>query len=197
MRRFPVRFLSLLVAFALAAFFTHPLWLPAFGTFLVQTQPPQKADAVIVLAGDYSGSRILRGADLVRDGLAPFALVSGPWEMYGHNEAHLAISFAVSKGLPQQWFRPVLHRSDSTREEAVVFRDWLAREQLRRVLVVTSNFHTRRAGAIFRRTIPGVEIVMIAAPWPGLDPASWWTTRAGRKVIFQEWVKTLADWWNI
>lgn len=191
------RFLTLLVLAPFLAVLTHFYWLPWFGEFLVRTDAIEKADAVLVLAGDYSGRRLIKGAELVREGHAPIALVSGPWVMYGRNEAHLAIDFALSKGFPKELFRPVLHQSDSTAEEAIAFRKVFREEGMRKVLIVTSDFHTRRAGAIFRRTIPDVAIRMIAAPSAGYQPATWWTSRASRKVFFQEWIKTLADWLGI
>jgi len=191
------RLFTFLVVALFAVVLTHLYWLPWFGEFLVRTDGLEKADGVIVLAGDYSGRRLVKGAELVRDGHAPIALVSGPWVMYGRNEAHLAIDFALSKGFPKELFRPVLHQSDSTVEEAIAFRKILREQGIRKVLIVTSDFHTRRAGAIFRRTIPDVEIRMIAAPSAGYQPATWWTSRPSQKVFFQEWTKTLADWLGI
>lgn len=194
MRRFTHRLLLvLLIASALSSSF----WLPFFGNFLVLASEPQPADAIIVLAGDFSGKRIETGGHLVRRNFAPYALVSGPYAIYGQNEALLAIDYAVTQGFPRNLFRPIQHHSDSTRDEALAFRPLLLQNKVRKVLIVTSDFHTRRAGAIFRRIIPEVEIRMIAAPTPGLEPATWWKSRPARKVIFQEWVKTLADWLGI
>ncbi|MBL8174446.1 MAG: YdcF family protein [Bryobacterales bacterium] len=195
MRRF--RFFLSTLFILLGAAVSHSIWLPWLGEFLVRADAPRPADAVIVLAGDYSGGRILKGAELVASGLAPLVLVSGPWQMYGRNEAHLAIDFITSKGFPNAWFRPLLHQSDSTRDEAAQLRDYLLTHGFRKVLVVTSDFHTRRAGAILRRAMPDIDIRMIAAASPDFRPQSWWTSRPSQKVFFQEWLKTLADWMNI
>ena len=180
-----------------ALLLTHGIWLAWLGNFLVKAEPPDKADAIIVLAGDVTGSRILTAADLVRKHYAPVVLVSGPFEIYGHNEAFLAIDYAVSKGCPKDWFRPVTHRSNSTRDEARALASVLRREHYSKVLLVTSDFHTRRAGSIFRRSIPGLNMLVVAAPAPDFHPDSWWTSRPSQKVFLQEWAKTLADWLNI
>ena len=197
MRRYRFRFLSFFLLLALGAFLTHSVWLGWMGHFLVQAEAPSQADVVVVLAGDYSGNRIEKAAELVRAKYAPLVLVSGPWEMYGQNEAHLAIAYVVKKGYPEAWFRPVLHQSDSTRDEASALREVFQREKYRKVLVVTSDFHTRRAGLILRRVIHETEIHMVAAPTPNFDPGHWWGSRPGRKTMFQEWTKTLADWVGI
>src|SRR6202007_3273455 len=51
----------------------------------------------------------------------------------------------------------------STRDEARDAKKCLAREEGRRVLIVTSDFHTRRALDIFRREIPGKVFSVAAA----------------------------------
>ncbi|MBM3796328.1 MAG: hypothetical protein FJW31_20215 [Acidobacteria bacterium] len=75
--RFLPRFFLALAALSGLVYFTFPSWLPWFGTWLVDGQPPVKAEIAVVLAGDFSGLRVLRGAGLVRDGYVPKALVSG------------------------------------------------------------------------------------------------------------------------
>ncbi len=50
----------------------------------------------------------------------------------------------------------------STREEAHDVEKCLAGEEGRRVLIVTSDFHTRRALSIFRQEVPG-KIFSVAA----------------------------------
>ena len=56
----------------------HSAILSALGGYLVDAGPPQKADIALVLAGDSSGNRILKAAELVRDGIRSKVLVSGP-----------------------------------------------------------------------------------------------------------------------
>jgi hypothetical protein len=51
-----------------------------------------------------AGNRILTAGDLVRQGLAPKALISGPSEIYGQFESDLAIPFAVRRGYPASDF---------------------------------------------------------------------------------------------
>lgn len=158
---------------------------------------PEKAQAVVVLAGDVSGERILKGAELMRDGYAPKVIVSGPEGYYGRSEADLAIEFAIRRGFPASSFEPVIHQADSTREEAKVIWEFLRKEGIRRFLVVTSDFHTRRAKRVYRSVAQGAQFRMIAAPVWNFSPATWWTSRPARKIVFMEWTKTFADWLGI
>jgi uncharacterized SAM-binding protein YcdF (DUF218 family) len=177
----------------LVAALTHSIWLTWLGSVLVSDMPPVKADAVLVLAGDPDGERIKKGGDLVRAGYVPKVLVSGPMEWYGVNEAELAIRFAAANGYPEEWFEGLNIRALSTEEEASAITPELERRGIRRLLLVTSNFHTARAGKIFRRAVPAaIEIRTIAAPDKYFAANTWWHTREGWKTWFYETTKTMA-----
>jgi uncharacterized SAM-binding protein YcdF (DUF218 family) len=155
--------------------------------------PPVKADAALVLAGDGRGNRIRTAAELVRSGYVPKVIVSGPMSWYGVNEADLAIRFVISKGYPSDWFEPLKIRALSTEEEAREVGRELERRGIRRLLIVTSDFHTARAGKIFRRAVPPtIEIHTIASPDKYFTPHGWWHTREGWKTWFYESTKTIA-----
>jgi uncharacterized SAM-binding protein YcdF (DUF218 family) len=179
-----------LVCLALAA--THPYWLRALGSALVREDTPVHSDLVVVLAGDYYGHRVLHGAELVRKGYAPKALVSGPDGFYGVPESDLAIAFAVRRGYPEELFVPAPHHAQSTREEAEFLAGELRRMGVRRYLLVTSNYHTARAARIFRSRIPDIEMRVVSAPDQHYFPDLWWMSRNGRKLFVLEWQKSLA-----
>jgi len=151
----------------------------------------------VVLAGDYTGYRILKAAELVRQGFAPHALVDGPGQAYGLHESDLAIPFAVRHGYPESYFIPFPNDARSTLDEATAVVPELRRRNWHRVDIVTSNFHTRRAGNIFRSKAPDLEIHMIASMDRDFTPDGWWKTREGRKVFATEWMKTVASWMGL
>jgi uncharacterized SAM-binding protein YcdF (DUF218 family) len=180
-----------------ALILSHSLWFAALGGWLVRTDPPAPADAALVLAGDKSGNRILKAAEMVRQGYTQTVLVSGPEGMYGHNEAELAIPFAVRSGYPPSWFVAAPNRTFSTREEALVLIDELHKRGVRKCLLVTSDYHTRRAGGIYRAAAPDIDFRVIGALTPSFDRADWWRTREGRKCFFLEWAKTVTGWFGV
>jgi uncharacterized SAM-binding protein YcdF (DUF218 family) len=185
--------LGLLAVIVLCVLFSGPL-LGAMGSFLVKAEPPTKADMILVLAGDSRGSRILKAAELVKEGYAPKALVSGPDGNYGYYECDLAIPFAVKAGYPESYFLHLENMARSTREEARVAAAELRRLGAHRILVVTSDYHTRRAGRMYREEAPDLEIHMVSAPDKFFSADGWWHNREGRKTLFMEWSKTLASW---
>jgi uncharacterized SAM-binding protein YcdF (DUF218 family) len=164
----------------------------ALGRLLVRDDGPARADLAVVLAGDFSGSRILRAAELVRQGYVPKVLVSGPHTLYGTYECDMAISFAVEHGYPEAWFIRAPNEALSTREEAAAILPDLRRLGVHRFLLVTSNYHTARAARIFRAAGPDFDIRTVAAPDKYFRAASWWRNREGQKLFFMEWSKTFA-----
>jgi uncharacterized SAM-binding protein YcdF (DUF218 family) len=187
------RWLIALIILATALVFTHVWWLTALGSFLIKAQPPERADIAVVLAGDPSGNRIIRAAQLVREGFVPKVLVSGPDGMYGFYESELAIRFAVNNGFPSSYFEAVPNQSRSTRQEALDIVTRLRQLGVRRVDLVTSDYHTRRAGGIYRRTAPEIQFTVVAAPDKAFQAHTWWRSREGRKMFLMEWLKTLTD----
>ena len=176
--------------------FRAPL-LDAAGSYLVQADAPQKADIAVVLAGDAWGHRILTAAQMVRDGQVPKVMVSGPDGLFDSHECDLAIPFAVRRGYPESYFLHAEHNARSTLAEAKALLPEIRRAGYKRVAIVTSNFHTRRAGRIFRRLAPDLTIVMIAAPDEHFTPRGWWRNREAQKTFLNEWEKTVANWVGI
>ena len=150
---------------------------------------------MIVLAGDGSGGRIMKAAELVQQGRAPRILVDGPPGLYGHYECDLAIEFAVEHGVPREILDRFPLEASSTLEEAQLVDQELHRRGVRRALVVTSNFHTKRAQFLFaKRTSGEIRYLVVAAEFADFKPDRWWRTRAGQKVVVLEYLKTLNSW---
>ncbi len=187
-------FLGVAAALVVLVLVTSRLWLALLGGFLVKSDAPAPADCIVVLAGDFTGGRILVAADLVRQGIAPRVLVSGPSGAYGQHESDLAIAFAVRHGYPESYFVAFPNEARSTASEADAVIPELRRRHAHRIDIVTSNFHTRRAGSIFRSKAPDLEFHVVSAPDQDFTPDGWWKTRDGRKVFAFEWMKTVATW---
>jgi len=175
----------------------HQSLLSALGFYLIQAEPPVKADIGVVLAGDSRGNRILKAGELVKQGFIPKAIVSGPDGTYGFSECDLAIPFAVKAGYPESYFLHFENTARSTEDEARVVAAELHRRGVHSVLVITSDYHTRRSGRMYRRAVPDLKITVVAAPDPYFTPDGWWHNREGRKTALYESMKTVASWFGI
>lgn len=72
-------------------------------------------------------------------------------------------------------------------------RESLNQMGARTALLVTSEYHTRRALSIFRRMLPDIECGIVAVPERYLFGIPWWQHREWAKCTFHEWTRLL--WW--
>jgi len=182
----------ILILAAAVWIFRLPL-LTAAGAALVQAESPRKAQAILVLGGDDYGTRIIKAAQLAREGFAPIVLVSSPPNPISAGcDCH--VDYARRNGYSISTFQRVEIPSwvDSTRSEAIFFRKYLNTRDIRDILIVTSNFHTKRAAYLWHQEAPSLRFTMIAAPDLFFTPSTWWKTRNGQKTFLLEWLKTFA-----
>jgi hypothetical protein len=175
-----------ILALIVAAALRWPATLTSLGGFLVDSQPPQAADLILVLGGDFWGPRVLTGADLGTQRYAPVVLFSGP-PYYARPQGELSIEFLVKEGYPSEMFQVFANQAHSTIAEAKALRGELARRHARRVLLVTSSYHSRRAAC------PGVQFISIPAPDGHYHVAGWWNDKSSRRLFFSEWSKILGS----
>lgn len=171
--------------------------LGAVGSYLVKAAPPVKADIALVLAGDGRGDRILKAAQLVRDGYVPKVVVSGPDGNYGVHECDLAIPFAVRAGYPESYFVHLENTARNTRDEARAAAEAIRKMGAHSVLVVTTDFHTRRAGRMYANEAADLKTTVVSAPDKYFSAKGWWRNREGQKTFLYEWMKTVASWVNL
>jgi uncharacterized SAM-binding protein YcdF (DUF218 family) len=148
-------------------------------------------DAVVVLghrpARDAHGleaeteARVSRGIALYREGKAPRLVFTGGHTSPGASEAEIMGAYAESQGVPAQALRLETHSHD-TIENARFTVDLLSSELARapRVLLVTSDYHVKRASALFR--CAGADVTSVGVP---LDALSFWQrfTRRSREAF--------------
>jgi uncharacterized SAM-binding protein YcdF (DUF218 family) len=162
---------------------------------LIQNDGVHKADCIWVLGGDDYGTRILYAGQLAKAGYAPYVLVDGALGLIGH-ESDVTIRYAVRQGLPASLFQPVLLPKgvDSTGTEVRYVAESVLRPRgIKNVLLVTSNYHTKRAARFVRREVPWLHVSMVPASDPYFSPDGWWKSRNGQKTFVFEWMKTILE----
>ena len=160
----------------------------AIGDMLALSESPEKADLIYVLAGDFLGSRVLVGADLGARGYAPKVLLGGGRYQNSY-QGDLAIPFAVRHGYRQSLFVPIRLVARSTIEEAIEMEPVFRSLGAKRIILVTSNYHARRAALAFRLFLPGFHFYVVSAPEKIFDPAQWWKIKEDRQILFTEYWK--------
>lgn len=117
--------------------------------------PMEHADAIVVLGGESEG-RPGEAARLYRAGVAPLVFVVGT------GDAERGRQVLIAGGVPTN--KIVLEpRSCSTIQNADFSGPLLKAAGVKRALLVTSRFHTRRALSTFRKRLPGIEFGVVGA----------------------------------
>lgn len=189
--------LTIVVVFALIAFFLlalHRPLLTAAGRFLIVADPLDRADVIVVLSGGRADERVGQAATLYKQGLAPLLLLSGGEQLMGISVPDLLRRQALAHGVPAA---ALLYESSSTStaEQARFLRPLLEIRRVRRAILVTSSYHTRRTRLLFRRAFAGssVEIRVYPVQQDWFRPDQWWTREQDTETVVLEYIKlTLA-----
>jgi len=163
------------------------------GTYLVVNQP-QRSDVIVVLAGE-TDRRPARALQLFDQGYARRIVLDVPSnaKIYDFTQIELAEKYVQS--LPQSAVVSVCPIDGlSTKEEAKDVATCLGREKFETVLIVTSDFHTRRALSVFRRELPQYRYSVAASFNEEQFGVRWWTHRQWAKIFVDEWLRLL--WWK-
>lgn len=177
----------------------HAPILAGWGNFLVVRDRLDRADVIVLLTGDFN-NRPKIVAQLLRAGLADKVLVAqvkrNESEEFGliPDRTSLHVQMLGKFGVPESSI-VVLNLGDgvtSTFEEALSVKHYLEEHpRQRRLILVTSAFHTRRAKWIFRKLLngPGVEIQVAPAPYGTFDVDNWWQNEDGLLYFVTEYLK--------
>jgi uncharacterized SAM-binding protein YcdF (DUF218 family) len=191
--------LVFLVIFAFVIYLARYPILRFAGNFWVVDESPQTSDAIVILSDDdYDAVRASRAADLYRSSWAPRIVASGRALRPYASIAELMQRDLTDRGVPATAVVRFPNRARNTLEEAGAVSEFLSTHGWRKIIVVTSNYHTRRARFIYEHALaPGTELRMVAAPDPAYDPNSWWRTREGVKTFFYEFVGYIVARWEL
>jgi len=193
--------LLLLVLLAAALYALHGVLLSAAGSYLVAEDPLERADVIIVLAGN-SPYRAAHAVELFHAGWAPRLVLSDEhvrshgldttWsQLYNEGTARLEVprsAIVVLPGLP-----------DSTYDEALRNRDLMLTRGWRRAILVTDPFHSHRALLLFRDTFgpSGLDVRSSPAMQSPAGVEGWWTSTDGVQRVVSEYVKLAWAMWTV
>ena len=167
------------------------------GSFLA-VENLQPSDAILVLAGDVNDKRYDRGIELLRRGYGQqmFLDASEDFILYGHSSADWARQFTAESSPDVSAHVHVCPiREDSTLTETKYVAKCLSPLPAgSRVLLVSSDYHTRRALSIFAARLPSYRWSVAAATDSTQFGMRWWKHRQWAKTAVREWQKLL--WWE-
>jgi uncharacterized SAM-binding protein YcdF (DUF218 family) len=196
--------ISSLIALVAAIFLLAVLYLarhPIFrlvGEGWVVEDTLDHSDAIFVLSDDnFYADRATRASQVYRQGLAPIVVASGRRLRPYAGVAELIEHDLIERGVPKDKILRVAHDADNTREEAITLAQVAKQKKWRSIIVVTSNFHTRRARYIFSHVFPKDTKVRITGARDGdFDPERWWEKRISVKDLSREIAGMIVAIWE-
>ena len=152
------------------------------GHFLV-INDPARSDVIVVLAGE-TELRPEFGVELLRQGYTRQLVIDVPGVIYSHTQMELAQMYVEQ--LPEAAAIRVCPIYGLSR--------CLQNSGVRKVLLVTSDYHTRRALGIFHKLLPDYDWQVAAVFDPRTFGVNWWQRREWAKTTLVEWAKLV--WWE-
>jgi len=185
---------------------TYRLWLPLPATCLLMKDNIRKADCIVLLRGD-AYFRFKKAVELYDEGYSKRIVISilpereeELREYYHFKNRVLGLKDIPPKEFTLKAFRyfgknpkGILFTDKtvtSTYDEAVATRDYMLKEKLRSLILVTSTYHTRRALMIFRMVFrgTGIKIYNCTARNEAYRPDSWWRSEKDVKAVSLEYM---------
>jgi uncharacterized SAM-binding protein YcdF (DUF218 family) len=173
------------------------------GRWLDREDPPQKAAAIAVLSGRMP-SRALEAARLFNQGYAPQIWLSYAVEP-GATLERFSVPYAgeefydrlllLHQGVPDSAIHILAPPIVNTADEMRTFGQALRKENLHRIILVTSKVHTRRTAVLWKRlSAKDGEAIIRGASGDGDDPAHWWRSTGDALDVVREVLGLLNAW---
>ena len=163
--------------------------------FTVDTATPG-ADVIIVLSGNNT-VRIPFALKLFKDGYAPRLMLTT--EVRRKEQRFCLTNIEIAHLLMQEstietelsLIPSLKSGASSTFDEAYDVLEFSQKQGLKRLILVTDSFHTRRALYAFRKVFGehSIELEMAAAPNEYFDETNWWKSEIGIVSYFWEGIK--------
>ncbi len=188
----------LLLACFLIYMFHEPM-LNLLAQTLVRSDAIKPCDAIVVLAGDYAGNRLEGGIGLLKKGYGKYIVFWGGPVYWKVTFAELYLRQLKEAGVgPDRavWSEEKLSEF-STRGEALVNMRLLREKGANSFILVTSDYHSARAGRVYREMAKKYGMTMYVHPVadPDVKLHDWWKSRASAKMVYLELEKSI--WYKI
>lgn len=157
--------------------------------FLVHEDKLVKADAIVAVSGGDTTSRAKKAIEVYEKGLAPLLVFSGAAkDPSSPSNARVMKKLAIDAGVPDYAIR-IDEFSRDTKENAKGVKNILI--DSKKVILVTSEYHQRRAHRELKAALPEVDIIDAPAKDKDWNKYTWWLNPYGWWVTTSEVVKSI------
>jgi len=178
----------------------HPFILRSYANFFTVNNYTNGADVILILGGS-ADTRVKKAVELYRDGYAPKIIITQPRPPIKEYKNIIISDFDNLKDLlnyekvKYSVVEDINGGARSTFDEARDLILYLKKHPFNRVIIVTDNFHTRRAkyafDKIFDKLNCETKIEIAGAPNQIYNENNWWKTERGLNAYVSEGFKYL------
>lgn len=194
------KILAVLAGLTLAAwlaFVCRESLLRTAGNLLVVRDQLEHSDLIFMLDGHYD-VRAPAAARLFKEGWAPLIVFAREPDSDRPGVASFSnttASILKADGVPEDRIIevPFGDGAKSTADEARALRLYVNSHRVRRIVLLTSWYHCRRALLAVSRSLQGTEVELLMFPVrePDFNARNWWCTTKGRRLVVTEYVKNV------
>jgi len=204
-------FLIFLLIVAIALFLNKQTLLTLAGNLLISEDTPQKAEAIVVLNGGVP-IRILEAVDLYNSGFGEILIFcktaeSSDYKKLKEYNIYYPVEHDINKQIAEVFEIPssniymVNKKVSSTYGELESIKGFLIDNNIKKIIIVTSKFHTLRARLIANKVLnKDIDFMIIASNYDGYNPKTWWKNRNATRYTISEYLKIFAyylgDYWR-
>ena len=186
-----------------ATYFGYEPLLRYSASLLMVNDVPQKSDAIVVLGGGEPG-RAWQAADLYRDKLAPYVVLTQDEPTVDEEELRKhGIELVDGRdnyfrvlrgfGVPEEQIVTVEAYADDTLSELTHIRQLSERRGWKSLIIITSNYHTRRARLTARFVLgSAISFAVVSSSHGGLNRDRWWRANGDVRTFLIEFEKLIA-----
>jgi hypothetical protein len=166
------------------------------GRFLV-VDNRQKSDALVITQGDSLDAQYWKALELLRDGYGRELFLDARINLvlFGRSQAELAGEFVKRTASDGGRVKVCAIAGDTTAQETYEVGNCLKESGARSVLLVVSDFHTRRSLAIFSHLMPQYRWSIVPVADDTKFNTGWWRKREWVRTAVVEWQHLL--WWEL
>lgn len=147
------------------------LSIPILGGFLIINKPLTHADALVVMAGSMP-ERLPAAARLFRDGISQKILltndgVKGAWSEEKHrnlSQVEWAEADLIKMQVPETAIVKLAYSSSGTIHDALNSRTEILDKDIKTIIIVTSDYHTKRSLWTFERVLRSNRVAIGVYP---------------------------------
>lgn len=187
------------------AFLVFPLLvyvvLVGLGAYLIEADPLEKADALVVLSGGDPG-RLDEAIRLYQERYAHILILTNTKATLPNSAMTITQDmrqYAASHGVSLGDIQITERKVSSTYDEAEAVSELAQEKKYKTLILVTGPYHTRRTGMIFRNVLADQGIKVIVRPTSGhwFRSTTWFLSVEGLQRGFSELFKIVMFLFNI